>query len=96
MTGHDIGMLTPNSVTGLQCFSDQSPEAGVFSQRQSEDLQNGRAYVAVYGQGKYDDIFGKNHWIRFCAWHGYYAGTGNYSARTCTDYKDSGDGVPPK
>jgi hypothetical protein len=93
---NDIGMLTPNTITAAQCFTGEPDQTDTLTKNQSDDLVNGRAYLAMYGQGRYDDIFGGVHWFRFCVWKSYYAGNGNFNAKSCTDYSDTGDGDAPK
>ena len=94
-TIHDMGILSPNGFTTGQCSTRQE-SIETLHKSQVDDLVNGRAYLAIFGRGKYDDIFGGTHWVQFCVWKAYFQGTGNYNAKSCTDYGDTGDGTVPQ
>jgi hypothetical protein len=93
-TVSDMGMLTPNSYTTIECGAGEQGESDTLSKNQADDLTSGRAYLAVHGLGTYDDIFGGVHWFRFCFWRSYYSG-GSYNAGSCAAFNDTGDGPLP-
>jgi hypothetical protein len=93
-----IQILQPNDATTFLVRASETPtsEPEVLTKSQVDDLLNGRAYLAIYGEGQYKDIFGELHWFRNCGWQTYYS-QGNYTAFKCTTYNDTGDGpLPPQ
>ena len=50
-------------------------------------VNDGKAYLAVYGIIKYDDVFKRHQWTKFCMWM---AQTGTFQARECTQYNHAG------
>jgi hypothetical protein len=51
-------------------------------------VRDGKAYLAVYGIIRYDDIFKIHHWTRFCDWK---ALNGTFEALRCTQYNSVDD-----
>jgi hypothetical protein len=63
-----------------------------------EDLLNGKAYIAIFGQVRYSDQFGK-HWTRYCAWRqvqGPIIINDVLNTGPCIAWEAVGDGEPPK
>jgi hypothetical protein len=54
-----------------------------------DDLNSGKAYVAIVGRITYIDIYGVSHWIDFCDWRSSHRGT--YSSRKCVEYNNLDD-----
>jgi hypothetical protein len=50
-------------------------------------LRDGKAYVAIYGIITYDDVFGVQHWTKFCNWETG-SGNGTFHTERCTAYND--------
>jgi hypothetical protein len=92
----DMGLLLPSQATPIGCFGGGTEDQrDTLTQTQVDDLLNGRAYIGIYGQARFVDIFGNPHWVRFCSWKNYYKGNGNFNAKSCVDYNDAGDGQLP-
>jgi len=91
-TGQVVGIMQPNGFVNTDVVKpvDQFHPV-LLTKTDVDDLQNGRAYWAVYGRGQYDDIFGETHWFHFCNWISNYKG-GTYNTIGCTQYSDTGDG----
>ncbi len=51
-----------------------------------DDLNSGKAYVAVVGKITYIDVYGISHWIDYCHWQSFRPGP--YEARKCVEYND--------
>jgi len=49
------------------------------------DLMSGEYYVATYVIARYEDVFGGQHWTKYCAWNNSLY-TGGVSAIKCADY----------
>jgi hypothetical protein len=50
-------------------------------------IANGKSWIAVHGIVRYRDIFGQDHWIKYCGWSG--AKPGAYDSGTCTEYNST-------
>jgi hypothetical protein len=61
------GSIFPNThwdYTGFRPNNDFSPN--VVTQSEVDAWESGKAYAAVYGIVRYDDVFGTSHWTKFC------------------------------
>lgn len=55
-----------------------------------DDLKKGDAYLVVYAEATYLDLFGTKHWFHFCSRFAQIAGPGTTStSKACTDYNDT-------
>lgn len=66
-------------------YKDDPAEAELLSQSEKNDLDNGRAWLAIHGIIWYEDVFHTRHWLRFCEWYGYKPGA-DYHSKNCTAY----------
>jgi len=53
-----------------------------------EELVSGQAYVAVFGKMTYLDVFGIEHWAKFCRWKDYSTSFSFFNADKCVEYND--------
>ena len=53
---------------------------------ENKDAIEGKSYIAIYGEARYQDVFGIDHWTRFCTWM--YLGTGVYTSYECVARND--------
>lgn len=81
----EMGALFPNAPQKVRVETPTTLTATDY-----EDLATGKAYVALYGVINYYDIFGVQHWNKFCTWIPL-GGDGAYLSRTCVDYNDVDD-----
>jgi cell division protein FtsL len=58
----------------------------IISEADGIELNNKKAYFAIYSLVEYYDIFGVYHWTKFCYWAA--APSGEFSAGKCTDYNN--------
>lgn len=49
-------------------------------------LYEGKAYIADWGIIRYDDVFGRHHWNKWCRWSTKYQGANTYNAKSCTQF----------
>lgn len=45
-------------------------------------------YVVAFGKISFRDIDDTQHWVHFCAWHGFFEGEVVIEARKCTEYNN--------
>ena len=86
-----MGAMFPNDPLTLPIAPFTQTGKGQYqplnlSHHDLEELQAGRAYIMVYAQVFYYDIFGVQHWTRSCGWHSVPPVEGKYTARECTAY----------
>jgi hypothetical protein len=79
----DTGILFPNTPRDFIAGS-----SAVIGDGRIQKLAGGDAYVAIYGIAAFVDIFGHEHWTRFCGWYWFKEGR-PFSARACTDYNSA-------
>jgi len=80
---------TPNNPNGLR---------RALTTTEVEDLLNGKAYIAIFGQVRYSDQFGM-HWTRYCAWRqvqGQIIINDVLNTGPCIAWEAVADGEPPK
>jgi hypothetical protein len=91
------GLLFPNSSTPITVVmvnkeaplnSREFPIA-VLEQADYDRLTSGDAYIAYFAQARYRDIFGKDHWTRYCAFVSETQFMRKFQARACTDYNSA-------
>ena len=68
-------------------YYDSKAKIVPFSQDQIAQLQNGTAFIIIYGAIVYRDTFGTQHWTQFCTWK--YLKPGTYHAAECTEYNNT-------
>jgi hypothetical protein len=91
----EIGTVFPNDfidVIDNRMVSKSQTEvvSAPFSAADLEELQKGNAYVVAYGEVRYSDVFGIQHWTKFCDWTDLVPG-GTYTAAMCSRYNDTDD-----
>lgn len=79
--GGTTGMLFPG-----ESLKSNGGSLAVVIDSERIALNEGEAYVVYYGKLVYQDIFGKSHETRACAWSSAVNAGGSFSARPCTDY----------
>lgn len=57
----DVPVLEPNDFQAFPVQSSSELTPPKMTKDQAQDLLSGRSYFAVYGQGQYVDVFGKQH-----------------------------------
>jgi hypothetical protein len=65
------------------------PVAVLYSQKLKDQIENGTLLVVVHGRLTYDDVFGRQHWLKFCTFGGH-----NLEGRgpaSCDEYNDTDD-----
>jgi hypothetical protein len=80
---HDVAVF----LTSKQQRSVSEPPP--LTEADMEEINTGRAYIAIFGEATYFDVYGTLHWIRFCAWHA--LAPGNYNAKACSGYNGVDD-----
>jgi hypothetical protein len=91
------GLMPPNATADIQVQmmgADHRPL--LLTKEEADDLISGRRYVAIFGQGEFEDVFGNIHWWHYCRWTSYYSGSTTVAADSCTAYNNAGDGDLPK
>jgi hypothetical protein len=63
-----------------------------LTQREKDDLEQGRAWIAIHGTISYDDAFKNRHWVRICLWNSLTGG--DYTALSCAAYNNMDDYLP--
>jgi len=89
---HTYGMLAPNGSTEVlvsRLNNAVAPKSEDLPLTNAEyaDLDNGNAWIAVYGKVGYRDVFGTKHWTAFCFWS-HVKRVGDYSAASCARYNE--------
>jgi hypothetical protein len=71
----------------------QVTQPWLLSKTDVEELNHGRAWVVLYGEIRYNDIFGTPHWIKLCEWTSGRVDLVRSSApaKACIDYNDADD-----
>lgn len=77
-----MGALFPNEP---QTVNISTPES--LTDVDFKNLAAGKSFVAEYGEMKYQDVFGIEHWNKFCTWLPF-GPPGPYLSRTCVEYND--------
>ena len=92
------GIVFPNSPAGTldvpfvsgKLHSQDEMETRYLTEAEYSDLVKSDAYMTVYAQASYLDIFGTRHWVHFCTYflppptH-----AGSVTSRKCTEYNDT-------
>jgi len=70
--GNDFGtgLLVPNLVIDQWAFQSLRAK-GILWKASAPDvaeINRGYAYIAVHGIARYDDVYGRPHWIKFCSY----------------------------
>ncbi|MGA3371684.1 MAG: hypothetical protein ABSC48_07985 [Terracidiphilus sp.] len=65
------GVLAPSffqgpTVAALRLLDKKGKPIGDLPRAQSEELQSGKQYIAIFGRADYRDTFGMDHWQTFC------------------------------
>jgi hypothetical protein len=88
------GILFPNSPADTWAIRQKAKPGtngvdDLLKHSEREDMEAHRAYIAVYGQITYDDIFNTHHWTKFCMWVAFPSPELlSYNAKTCADYNN--------
>lgn len=86
----DIGLLIPNAPGNIDLMMYRRKEKEtvpyILTRTDIDELNRGKAYVAVFAKTTYFDIYGIPHWLHFCVWHAF--SSGNFDARACTEYNE--------
>jgi len=64
-------------------------ESRYLTPSEYQDLSNGNAYMAIYARATFADIFGTQHWLRYCTFFAAPNAKAIVTARQCTDYNDT-------
>jgi len=72
----DQPVIRPSDDAGPRVATDDEVRA----------VKDGKAYMAVYGIVRYDDVFQRHRWTKFCIWS---ALTGTFQAKSCTQYNSA-------
>jgi hypothetical protein len=64
-----VGMMPPGEThTGTATSYDQNSNARSLSKEELSEMDTGQAFIIVYAEVKYKDIFGVDHWTRSCVY----------------------------
>lgn len=64
-----VGMMPPGGThTGTATSYDQNSNARILSKEELSEMDTGRAFIVVYAEVRYTDIFGVDHWTRSCVY----------------------------
>lgn len=55
------------------------------------EFEHGDTFFVLFGRVDYSDIFGTEHWVKFCTWKGNQLTGRTFTAKKCTDYNDTDD-----
>lgn len=90
-TLHYSGLVLPNSPQGVFSYRRKahSEEGDPLKQDETSALADGSAWVAVYGEFSYDDVFKGSHWTKFCFWKTFKPG--GYQTASCASYNSTDD-----
>jgi hypothetical protein len=103
-TFNSTGIIFPHSPQPIAIgFSQGSPKSTVptkeyergiavprfLTKSEFDDLGNGNAYMAVYGETDYLEIFGTEHWLHYCTFFVRPNTNVVVTAKQCTDYNDT-------
>jgi hypothetical protein len=95
------GVIYPNDhsdyvVIALKCCKNGTAFPVQISQAQLTGIHENRAFIAIWGKIWYSDVFGIEHWTKFCDAQGFKLRPGN--ADKCANYNDTDRNYlpPPK
>jgi hypothetical protein len=80
------GLILPGGELPLPVTSRDDKSAINLTKTDIEELRSGKAYIAILGKFGYDDIYDTTHWIKYCLWKDFSAGT--YSAAECVNHNE--------
>lgn len=87
-----MGMLYPNALqqgiasTLAEARGTQIVPPAALSAADMQELLAGEAYLAIYGKITYLDVFGMNHYTKFCVFSSPAPKQVYVTAKKCTDY----------
>jgi hypothetical protein len=82
------GMMFPGQAAPLTVYRiDEDGHHIPFNQTELTQLQTGKAFVIIYGDIVYQDIFGSKHWTQFCTWK--IMKPGDYHAAECSEHNNA-------
>jgi hypothetical protein len=86
-----VGIRIPNDPSETRVFmlNKEKPtvlDPPTLTKTDVDELNDGKAYIAVFGKVAYWDIHDIPHWIHYCTWHAPIPGV--YAARQCSEYND--------
>jgi hypothetical protein len=63
------GIMTSGAThTGTATSLDQNSNPRILSKEELSEMDTGKAFIVVYAEVKYQDIFGVDHWTRSCVY----------------------------
>ena len=72
--------------------SRTATEDDPLTESEYEQIRSGKAYAVTYGQVRFADAFGIDHWFNVCNWYSNPANPSiGFTAETCTAYNDIDD-----
>lgn len=80
------GSIMPGGELLLPVTSRDDKSVINLTKTDIEELRSGKAYIAILGKFGYDDIYDTHHWIKYCLWKDFSAGT--YSAAECVNHNE--------
>ena len=88
------GVIFPdNPMAVIAGFAQLLPAGGLeprfLSPYEFNSLSDARGYMVLYGRTTYEDIFGTEHWTKYCVFFVPPATQGNVSAKACSEYNDT-------
>ena len=97
----DSGFVAPNEpyepltrLTERNVPADKPAAPVKVTQELRDQLKIGDSYIVTYGEITYNDVFGKHHWIKFCAFGPRTAFTDTKFHKQCVDYNDDDTQIP--
>lgn len=85
-----IALFNPAHPVVITVTKSDPPQR--YEQSEADDLIAGKRYMALYGRGQYNDMFGNTHWFKYCFSTGFYKGSTKFASAGCARYNDTGDG----
>ena len=83
---------SPYTLITIRCCENGHPAPVFVTKDQLKALQDNKAYIVAWGKVWYSDIFGIEHWTKFCVMRGSAS-----SSDKCSDYNDTDRNYdPPK
>ncbi len=81
------GLIPPGGELPLSVTSHDDKSVINLTKTDIEDLRSGKSYIAILGKFGYEDIYDTPHWIKYCLWKDFSAGS--YSAVECVNHNET-------
>ncbi len=97
VTRSTSGLILPTGTVPIQAVMGEPMTVNgeqvpiPISASEYQEVMDGNAFIIIYGQSSYLDIFGKKHWQHFCSWSSPSAKLVQVTASTCVNYNDVDD-----